>query len=87
MKKKGNDEKKKGKQVFSVVASAKIDDLSKRLEKDDFVMISHFSRSTITEDGWYVDSGALKHMTGAHEGFETLDEWDSTLHMFFGDKS
>ena len=39
------------------------------------------------EDGWYVDSGAMKHMKGSWEGFETLGEWDSKFHMVLGDKS
>jgi len=64
-----------------------MDDLSRRLEEDDFAMISHFSQSTITEDGWYVDSGATKHMTRSQEVFETLVGWDSKLHMVLGDKS
>jgi len=34
-----------------------------------------------------MDSGASKHMTGSHEVFETLAEWDSNLHMVLGDKS
>jgi hypothetical protein len=57
------------------------------LEEEDFAMISHFSQGTINEDGWYVDSGATKHMTGSQEVFETLAEWDSKLHMVLGDKS
>jgi len=32
-------------------------------------MISHFSHGTIDEDGWYVDSGATKHMRGLQEVF------------------
>lgn len=43
MKKKGNDEKKKGKQVVSVATSSKIGDISGKLEEEEFVMISHFS--------------------------------------------
>ena len=47
MKKKGDDEKRKGKQVVGVATSAKIDDLARRLEEEDFAMISHFSQGTI----------------------------------------
>ena len=43
MRKKGNDEKKKGKQTSGVVSSLEMDDLSKRLEEEDFSMVSHFS--------------------------------------------
>jgi len=50
-------------------------------------MISHISQGTIDEDGWYVDSGASKHMTGSQEVSETLAKWDSKLHMSLGDKS
>ena len=50
-------------------------------------MISHFSQGTVTNDGWYVDSGAMKHMTGSQEVLETLAEWDSKFHMVLGDKS
>lgn len=33
-----------------------------------------------------MDSGVLKHMIGLQEVFDTLDEWDSKLHMVLGDK-
>ena len=42
MKKKGDDEKKKGKKVVGVSTSAEIDALTRRLE-EEFAMISHFS--------------------------------------------
>lgn len=42
MKKKGDDEKRKGKQAVCVATSGEIDDLTKRLEEEDFAMISHF---------------------------------------------
>lgn len=77
MKKKGDDEKKKGKQDAGVTTSAEIDDLTRRLEEEDFAMISHFSQDTVDGDGWYVDNGATKHMIGSQEVFETLVEWDS----------
>ena len=64
-----------------------MDDLSKRLEEDEFAMISHFSQGTTKEDGWYVDSGATKHITGSQAVFETLAEWDSKLQMVLGNKS
>lgn len=50
-------------------------------------MISHFSQATIDEDGWYMDSGAMKYMIGSQEVFQTLLECDSNLHMVFGNKS
>ena len=50
-------------------------------------MISHISQGTIDEDGWYVNSGAKKHMTGSQDVFETLPKWYSKLHMMLGDKS
>lgn len=53
MKKKGDDEKRKGKQVTDVATSAEIDDLLWRLEEDFFDMISHFSQSNANKDGWY----------------------------------
>lgn len=87
LKKQGDDEKKKGKQVAGVTTSTKIDDLSKRLESEDFAFISHFFEGAIDEAAWYVDSGASKHMTGSQDMFETLAEWDSKLHMVVGDKS
>lgn len=34
-----------------------------------------------------MDNGAMKHMTGTQEVFETLAKWDSKLHMVLGDKS
>ena len=33
-----------------------------------------------------MDIGAVKHMTGSQEVFETLVEWDSKLHLVLGDK-
>lgn len=87
MKKKGDDEKKKGKQVAGVATSAEIDALARRLEEEEFAMISHLLQVTIDEDGWYVDSGASKHMKTSQEVFETLDELDSKLHMVLGEKS
>lgn len=66
MKKKGDDQKRKGKQAIDVATSAEIYALTRRLELEDFAMISHFSQGAIDEDGWYVDSGATKHMTGSN---------------------
>jgi len=63
-----------------------MDDLSKRLEEEDFAMISHFLHSNFTEDRWYMDSGATKHMKGSQDVFETIARWDSKLHMILGDK-
>ena len=51
MKKKGDDEKRKGKKVADVSTSSEIDDLTRRLEEEDFVMISHFSQGIVNEDG------------------------------------
>lgn len=49
MKKKGNYEKKKGKQATDVAtSSAEIDYLFRRLEDEDFAMIYHFSQGTVT---------------------------------------
>lgn len=73
-----DDEKKKGKQVAGVSTYIEINSLTRRLEEEDIA---------INEYGWYVNSGALKHMTGSQELFETLAEWDSKLHMVLGDKS
>lgn len=87
MKKTRDDEKKKGKEDIDVATSAEIDALTGRLEEEDFAMISHFSQGTVDKDRWYMDSGALKHMTGSHEVVETLAEWDSKLHMMLSDKS
>jgi len=42
MKKKGEDEKRKGKQVADFATLVEIDDLTRRLEEEDFAMISHF---------------------------------------------
>ena len=61
--KKRDDEKRKGKQVTNVVTSTKIDYLTKRLEEEEFAMISHFSQGTVKEDGWHVDNGAMKYST------------------------
>jgi len=82
LKKKGDDEKKKGKHTSVIDHQAKMEE-----EEDSLSLISHFSESTIKEDGWYVDSGVMKHMTGSQDVFETLAEWDSKLHMVLGDKS
>ena len=81
MKQKGDDEKKKGKQVTGVSTYVEIDDFTKILEEEEFSMISHFSQGTIDDDGWFMESGVTKHMTGSQEVFETIDEWDSKLHM------
>ena len=64
-KKTRDDEKKKGKKITSVSTSAEIDALNRGLEEEDLAMISHFSQGTIDDDGWYIDSGASKHMTGS----------------------
>ena len=73
--------------VTGIATSTEIDALIRRLEEEDFAIISHFSQGTIDEDGWYVDSGAKKYMTGSQEIFETLVEWDSKFHMVLGGKS
>lgn len=88
-KKKGDDGKRKGKQASLITNKAEMDYLARRLEdeEEDFSMISHFSQSTIKEDGWYMDSGAMKHMIGSQDIFETLVGWDSKLHMVLGDKT
>ena len=86
MKKKGDDEKRKGKEVASVATSTEIDDLTRRLEEEEFAMISHLSQGTLNEDGWYMESGVKKHMTGSSEVFETLAEWDSKLNMVLDEK-
>ena len=86
IKNKGDDEKSKRKQVTFVGTSVEIYDLTRRLEEEDFDMISHLSRGIVNEDVWYVENGVRKHMTGSQEVFETLAEWDSTLHMIFGNK-
>ncbi len=64
-----------------------MDDFSRRLEEEDFAMISHFSQGTVNGDGWYMDNGPVEYMTGSREVFETLSEWDLKLHMVLGDKS
>jgi len=61
----GRCEKKKGKQIIDVATSIEIDALTGRSEEEEFAMISHFSQVTIDEDGWYMDSGASKHMIGS----------------------
>lgn len=87
MKKKGDDEKKKGKHVVGVATSAEICALTKRLEEEDFAMISHFQQGTTYEDGWYMENGATKHLTESQKVFNTLAKWNSKLHMVLGDKS
>ncbi len=52
--------------------SVEIDDLSRRLENEDFAFISHFSLGTIDEVAWYVENGVSKHMTRSQDVFETL---------------
>lgn len=86
-KKQGNGEKKKGKVVAGVAIYTKVDDLSRRLESEDFALIFHFLEGAIDEATWYVESGASKHMTGSEDAFETLVEWDWKFHMMVGDKS
>jgi len=56
-------------------------------QKDALSLISHFSGSTIKEDGWYMDSGTMKHMTRSQDVFETPFKWNSKLHMVLGDKN
>jgi len=46
-KKQGDDEKKKGQAVVGVTTSTEIDDLSRRLESEDFALISHLSKGAI----------------------------------------
>lgn len=87
MKKKGDDKNRKGKQVVGVATLAKIDDLTRILKEEEFDMFSNFSQGTIDEDGWYVDNGATKHVTGSQDVFETLAKWDSKLHMVLGEKN
>lgn len=66
-KKKGDDDKKKGKQASLISHQAKMEE-----EEDSLSLISHFSESTIKEDGWYMDSGVTKYMIGSQDVFETL---------------
>jgi len=65
-KKKGDDEKIKGKQTTFIANKVEMDELATRLEgeEEDFAMISHFLQSTIKEDGWYVDNGVTENMIG-----------------------
>jgi len=53
-KKQVDNDKKKGKQVTGVTTFNEIYDLSKRLESEDFSLISHFSKGGINEVAWYV---------------------------------
>ena len=74
MKKKGDEEKRKGKQAIGVAILAEINDLTKRLVEECFSMISHFSQGTLKEDGSSVDSGVAKDMTGSQDVFENLSK-------------
>ena len=88
-KKEKEREKKKGKQATFLANKVENDELTRRLEEEEeyITIISHFSQGTIREDGWYVESGVTKHMTGSQDLFEALVEWDSKLHMVLGNKS
>lgn len=61
-KKGGNEKKKETAMVAS--STAKQDDFTRKFE--EFSPISHFSKGTIGEGAWFIESGASKHTTRSH---------------------
>jgi hypothetical protein len=80
-----SNKKKGGKTQSEVVVSvkAKADEFAKKFEKD-FLLVSHLFLGTILVDAWLLDSGAICHMTGAQELFESFTESDSGVHVELG---
>ena len=51
----------------------------------DFLMVSFLSTSMVLGNAWYVESGAYRHMTSAHELFSILTKQDLGFRVELGD--
>ena len=61
-----------------------MDELSSKLETH-FSMVSCLSSNTMSRVGWYVDSGASKHMTSNKRAFSKLQEQEESMQVELGD--
>lgn len=66
-KNKGDNEKKKGKEITCVTTSFELDELSRILKANDFYLVSHFSKGVIDETTWYMDNGVSNHMISLYD--------------------
>ena len=53
----------------------------------EFSLVTDHSYSAYTSSTWYMDSGALSHMTGAREMFSELSQADTDVEVVLGDDS
>jgi hypothetical protein len=60
-----------------------VDELASKLETT-FSMVSCLSTNTISGVGWYVDSGASKHMTFNKKAFNKLQEQEDGIQVELG---
>jgi hypothetical protein len=77
---------KKGNEKTQTTTSAEtqLDEFATKFEKD-YSMVSCLSTSTTMRSSWFLDSGASRHMTEAHELFSSPTESDADLHVQLGD--
>jgi hypothetical protein len=77
--------RKKGKPKKQMVATTDMDAFAARFE-DEFSLLACLSTSMVTGT-WYIDSGASCHMTGVHEYFNNLKEYNANFNIVLGDNS
>jgi hypothetical protein len=61
-----------------------LDEFAAKFEKD-LSLVFYLSTSIVTRSAWYLDNGALCHMTEARELFNSLTKKDSGIHVELGD--
>jgi hypothetical protein len=76
---------KKGKPKKQMAAPTDMDAFAARFE-DEFLLLACLSTSMVTGT-WYIDNGASCHMTGVHEYFKNLKEYNANFNIVLGDNS
>jgi hypothetical protein len=84
------EKKKKGKAKQQKIGCreckyySRVDELASQLETT-FSMVSCLSSNTVSSVGWYVDSGASRHMTYDRKLFNKLQEQEGGMSVELGD--
>jgi hypothetical protein len=68
-----------------MAATTDMDAFAARFE-DEFSLLACLSTSMVT-GMWYIDSGASCHMTGVHEYFNNLREYNANFNIVLGDNA
>ena len=63
----------------SIITNANVD------RQREFSLVTNHSYSVSTSSIWYIDSGALSHMTGAREMFSELSQAGIDVEVVLGD--